>query len=182
MHKISLLEYIYKILTINLIGFGGAPLTVGYYQSFFVDTKAITVEELNQYVALGNVLPGAMSFYVSGLIGYRLFNKKGLIIGVSLCVIPILLITILFYKIILLTGIDFHFLIFLVLPLIIINTFKYLKNLISLNISIVTKTVIFLIALFMLMVLKVSSTNLMVLFVAITFIYSIASRRQNDTI
>ena len=50
---------------INLIGFGGAPLTVGYYEQMFVESEQITLNELNQYVALANLLPGAMSFYVA---------------------------------------------------------------------------------------------------------------------
>ncbi len=169
--KISLFNFWYKVLVINLIGFGGAPLTVGYYQKEFVEPGHITLNELNQYVALANLLPGAMSFYVSGYIGYRLFNKRGLIIGVLTCVIPIMIITLLTYFILQQTNVNLDILIMFVLPLIIVNTYKYALQLIKQQMNPIIKLAIFIITLTLLLLFKISSIQLVVIYLFFITIY-----------
>ncbi len=170
--KISFITFLKKILIINIIGYGGAPLTISYYKEDFVNTNIITNEELNQYVALGNVLPGALSFYLCGYIGNKLFGKKGLTLGVLTCVIPIMLITLVVYNLLKVTKIDFSFLIIVVLPIIIINTIKYLLSLYKAKIDNILKYSMFLISLILLFFFSISSINLVILFLIFIYIFS----------
>ncbi len=155
-------------------------MTIGHYKALFVDTKIITLSQLNQYIALSNVLPGAMSFYISGLIGHQLYGKRGIPVGVSMCVFPIMFLTIIVYNLMMLTGYSFDFLIFIILPIIIVNSFKYFKTLKELEMSNLFKYSVFIISLFLLIVVKISSLNLIILFFGFNIILSYIMRDKED--
>ncbi len=169
--QITIYKFWQKILIINLIGFGGAPLTVGYYQKEFVEPGYISLNELNQYVALANLLPGAMSFYVSGYIGNKLFNKKGLVIGVLTCTIPIMFLTLITYMLLQKSNIDLQILIIFVLPLIIVNTYKYALELLKQKMNYISKIVIFTITLTLLVLFKISSIQLVIIYLLFIIIF-----------
>lgn len=166
----------YNVFIINILGFGGAQMTIGHYKALFVDTKIITLSQLNQYIALSNVLPGAMSLYISGLIGYQLYHKRGIVYGVSMCVFPIMFLTIIVYQLLLLTGINFDFLIYIILPLIIVNSFKYVHTLKELEMGSWFKYSVFIVCIFLLVIVKISSLSLIILFFLVNFILSYLKR------
>lgn len=152
---------------------------ISHFEKEFVESKSITMTELSQYAAIGNILPGPMSFYVSGLIGYKLLHFKGLLAGISTCVFPIMLLSIIVFNLLNYVSFNFDLIIIAVLPIIINNIYGYIKKMIKQQLSSKIKYSLFIISLLLLIIIKITSLQLIILFLLFVIIFNAITKDKN---
>lgn len=163
----NLTNYLLTVAKINYQTFGGASLSTPLYYKYYVDENIIDEQQVSHFLAMANVLPGAMSIYMTGYTGLYLHGKKGMVLGVGVLFIPLIFITIMLYHLLLITNIDLSYLIYIPLPMMTISAYEFVKRTCSKS-----NLNIFLFVLGMIILLFISSLNLIFIFLGISYIYT----------
>lgn len=81
--KISLVEIFFAFLYSGLILLGGGYIILPILQSELVEKRGwLTSDELTDYYAVSQSLPGLIAINISILVGYKLRGKMGVLTGV----------------------------------------------------------------------------------------------------
>ncbi len=171
------LEYSLTILKINYFVLGGATLTTPFYYHYFVTPGIIPEEDINNYLTMANILPGAMSFYMSAYTGLYLYGRIGMILSLSVLIMPITLISIFIFSILNLIPFDLQLLIYISLPIMIIACADYLTKVFKSELDIKPKIVIFSSVLLLLISGLIGSIMLIISFIIIILFLS---QRENN--
>ncbi len=76
--KISLTEIYIEFLKLGIQLLGGGYVIVPLMQKYFIDGKKwLTTEELTEYYALSQSIPGIIAANISTFVGYKLRGKSG---------------------------------------------------------------------------------------------------------
>lgn len=124
----SLSKYLFTVIKINYLVLGGASLTTPFYFQYFVEPGLIPEQEINHYLTMSNILPGAMSIYMTAYTGLYLHGKKGMYLALCVLFIPITLISILVLEFINYLPFDINNLIYVSLPIMIVASIDYVVS------------------------------------------------------
>lgn len=124
----SLSKYLFTVIKINYLVLGGASLTTPFYFQYFVEPGLIPEQEINHYLTMSNILPGAMSIYMTAYTGLYLHGKKGMSLALCVLFIPITLISILVLEFINYLPFDINTLIYVSLPIMIVASIDYVVS------------------------------------------------------
>jgi len=120
-----------KMLKVTFLTFGGGPMSVALYSKEFVNDGYLEQSKLNQFVIMGNVLPGASIIFISGYIGYELRGKVAMLLSILMVSFPIAFLAIFFYYILDSYGVNFYYINLIVMPVLVIITFDYIEKIIA---------------------------------------------------
>lgn len=165
----SLKKYLFTVIKINYLVLGGASLTAPFYFQYFVETDLIPEQEINHYLTMSNILPGAMSIYMTAYSGLYLHGKKGMYLGLAVLFIPITLISILILEFINYLPFDINSLIYISLPIIIVASIDYIISIFKSNLAFKYKYGIFAFALLLLLFTFLGTIPLIVIYIVIIF-------------
>lgn len=168
----NLFKYLWTIIKINYVVLGGASLTTPFYYKYFVDTNIIPEQEINHYLTMGNILPGAMSFYMSAYTGLYLFGYIGAILSLAVLIIPITIIAIITLEFASYLPFDLNLLIYVSLPIMIIACIEFLMKIFKSNLDPRAKYGIFLLSFILLSLSIIGSIKLILIYIFIVFIIS----------
>lgn len=174
----SLFKYLITVLKINYLVLGGASLTTPFYFQYFVDEQIIPEREINHYLAMSNILPGAMSIYMTAYTGLYLHGKKGMYLGLSILFIPIILISILIYKFANLMPFDIKLLWYLSLPIMIIACIDYTVNVFKSELKLKYKLSIFSLTLVVLISALLGTIGLILSYIAVVWTIDFSRRKR----
>lgn len=163
----SLLNYLFTILKINYLVLGGASLTAPFYFRYYVETNIIPEQEINHYLAMSNILPGAMSIYMTAYTGLYLHGKKGMYLGLCILFIPITLLSILILEFASKMPFDLELLMYISLPIMIVACIDYVVNVFKSNIDRKFKYGVFIISLFALSFAILGTIQIILIYIAI---------------
>lgn len=122
----TLSQYFFTVIKINYLVLGGASLTAPFYFRYYVETNIIPEQEINHYLTMSNILPGAMSIYMTAYTGLYLLGKKGMYLGLLILFVPITLISILLLEFANYLPFDINILIYVSLPIMAVAATDYL--------------------------------------------------------
>ena len=159
------LEFSKSILKVIFTSFGGGLLSITAFEREFVETGKIPLDKFNQYVTIGNILPGPVYFYMSSLMGLHFYGVKGCIIGLCLTTFPLGIITLFIYIFLDVVNFDFKIILYCVLPIIIINFLSYFKKLVHLDIKLPIKIIVFLVTMILIVFVKMDVALMLVLYI-----------------
>lgn len=163
----SLYRYLFTVIKINYLVLGGASLTAPFYFQYFVDQELIPEQEINHYLTMSNILPGAMSIYMTAYCGLYLHGKKGMYLGLAILFIPITLISILVLVFINYLPFDINTLIYVSLPIIIVASIDYITTIFKSDLAPKFKFGIFGLALFLLTLTAIGTIQLILIYMVI---------------
>lgn len=173
----SLSKYLITVLKINYLVLGGASLTAPFYYQYYTQKGIIGEEQITNYLAMANILPGAMSIYMTAYTGLHLHGKKGMYLGLSILFIPIILVSILIFEIIRYFPFNLEYLIYISLPIIIVAAIDYLKIVFSSKTSLKLKIITFFLTLFCLLTNIITTIGIIITFVAIMLFFTVKEQR-----
>lgn len=165
----SLPNYLFTVIKINYLVLGGASLTAPFYFQYFVETDLIPEQEINHYLTMSNILPGAMSIYMTAYSGLYLHGKKGMYLGIAVLFIPITLISILLLEFINYLPFDINTLIYVSLPIIIVASIDYLVSIFKSDLSFKFKYGLFAIAMLLLILGIFGTIKLILVYIIVIF-------------
>lgn len=165
-------QFLWTIIKINYVVLGGASLTTPFYYKYFVDTNIIDEENINHYLTMGNILPGAMSFYMSGYIGMHLFGLVGAILGLCALIIPITLIAILTLQFISYLPFDINILLYISLPIMIIACLDYIMKIFKSDLGLSVKIILFALTFFVITFTFIGTISFLLIYIIVIFIIS----------
>ncbi len=165
----SLPQYLFTVIKINYLVLGGASLTAPFYFRYFVEPGLIPEQEINHYLTMSNILPGAMSIYMTAYSGLYLHGKKGMYFGLAILFIPITLISILVFEFINYLPFDINTLIYVSLPIIIVASIDYISSIFKSELLPRYKFGIFTLALLLLSLAVVGTIKLIIIYIIIIF-------------
>lgn len=165
----SLTQYLFTVIKINYLVLGGASLTTPFYFQYYVEPDLIPEQEINHYLTMSNILPGAMSIYMTAYSGLYLHGKKGMYLGLAVLFIPITIISILVLEFINYLPFDINTLIYVSLPIIAVACIDYLINISKSNLAPKFKYGIFGLALILLSLSILGTIQIILIYIIIIF-------------
>jgi len=168
--SISYLKFFLLVLKINVSNFGSGQLAIALYDQEFVTPGYLDELKFDEIALMSNVFPGGVVLYLAGLTGNALFGKKGLFIGVLTTSFVPALLGLGLLKLLTLLPIEIGNVIILILPVLYIVVFEYIKKTFLMKISIMKKMIIFVSGLIVLMVFSLPVIYLIFIFVFIILI------------
>jgi len=83
------IEIFFAFVRVGTFGFGGGQAAIPLIEKEFVDTLGlISIEELVDFIAMGNTLPGPISTKLSVLIGFKVAGVVGAFVGLLGLILP----------------------------------------------------------------------------------------------
>lgn len=168
----SLKQYLFTVIKINYLVLGGASLTAPFYFQYFVEPDLIPEQEINHYLTMSNILPGAMSIYMTAYSGLYLHGKKGMYLGLAVLFIPITLISILVLEFINYLPFDINSLIYISLPIIIVASIDYIITIFKSDLGASAKYGIFAVSLLLLIFTLLGTIQLIIVYIIIIFLFT----------
>lgn len=165
----SLYQYLFTVIKINYLVLGGASLTAPFYFQYFVEQNLIPEQEINHYLTMSNILPGAMSIYMTAYCGLYLHGKRGMILGLTILFTPIIIISILVLEFINRLPFDINSLIYVSLPIIIVASIDYLTTIFKSELAPKFKFGIFAISLLLLTLTMIGTIQLIIIYILVIF-------------
>lgn len=172
----SLLEYLFTVIKINYLVLGGASLTTPFYFTYFVETGLIPEQEINHYLTMSNILPGAMSIYMTAYTGLYLHGKKGMYLALAVLFIPITLISILIFEFINYLPFDINTLIYVSLPIMIVASIDYVISILKSELKPQIKYGLFAIALLALYFALLGTIQIIIIYIIFIWLMSRGDR------
>lgn len=166
----SLKQYLFTVIKINYLVLGGASLTAPFYFQYFVEPELIPEQEINHYLTMSNILPGAMSIYMTAYSGLYLHGKKGMYLGLAVLFIPITIISILILEFINYLPFDINSLIYISLPIIIVASIDYAISVFKSDLPNIFKYGIFGLSLSLLVFTFLGTIQLIVIYIILIFL------------
>lgn len=163
----TITNYILHVIKINYVVFGGASLTTPFYYKYYVDTGIIPETDINNYLTMANILPGAMSFYMTAYTGLFFFGFKGVLIGLTTLLLPIMIITLLVFEFLNYIPFDINLLIYVSLPIMIIASIDFLNKVFKSELDMKFKLSIFGVSFFLLITALTGTIFLILSFILI---------------
>lgn len=81
------LKFLFSMLKIGIIGFGGGTALIPIIYNEVVDTY-VSEGEFEKYATIASVTPGALPVEIASGIGYKLFGRVGMILGALAMALP----------------------------------------------------------------------------------------------
>lgn len=172
----SLTQYLFTAIKINYLVLGGASLTAPFYFQYYVETDLIPEQEINHYLTMANILPGAMSIYMTAYTGLYLHGKKGLYLGLSALFIPIALISILILEVSNFINFDISIIVYISLPIMLVAALDYVKSVMQSPLRIRYKFGLFGLVLLLLTFALLGTIQIILIYI---FVIWLVSRRMN---
>lgn len=172
----SLSNYLFTVIKINYLVLGGASLTAPFYFQYFVETDLIPEQEINHYLTMSNILPGAMSIYMTAYSGLYLHGKKGMYLGIAVLFIPITLISILLLEFINYLPFDVNTLIYISLPIITVASIDYLISIFTSELHPKFKFGLFALAILLLALGIFGTIKLILVYIIIIFFLTVGGK------
>lgn len=163
----SLQQYLFTVLKINYLVLGGASLTAPFYFQYYVEQELIPEQEINHYLTMSNILPGAMSIYMTAYTGLYLHGKKGMYLGLSILFIPITLLSILLLIFINVLPFDINTLIYVSLPIMVVASIDYIASIFKSKLAPIYKFGIFGLALGLLAFAVIGTIQIIIIYIFI---------------
>ncbi|WOO87966.1 chromate transporter [Mollicutes bacterium LVI A0039] len=166
----SLLQYLFTVIKINFLVLGGASLTAPFYYQYYVNKDFIPEQEINHYLTMANILPGAMSIYMTAYTGLYLHGKKGMYFGILVLFVPIILISIILFEIVNILPFDISMLIYISLPIMIVASIDYIISVFKSELSPLTKYGIFFLSMLLLSLSILGTIQIILVYIFIILI------------
>lgn len=175
----TLINYLVTVIKINYLVLGGASLTAPFYFQYYSNKNIIPEQEINHYLTMANILPGAMSIYMTAYTGLYLHGKKGMYLGLAILFIPITLISIIIFQLINVLPFDINMLIYVSLPIMIVASLDYVINIFKSNLNPKIKYGLFFSSMIILALSLLGTIQIIIVYIIIIFIYSKGGRNAN---
>lgn len=173
----NLTQYLITVIKINYVVLGGASLTAPFYFQYYVEKDLIPEQEINHYLAMSNILPGAMSIYMTAYTGLYLHGKTGMYLGLSILFIPITIVSILLLEIINYLPFDINILIYASLPIMTIASIDYIGGIFKSEMRIRYKYGIFGLTLLLLALALLGTIQIILIYIIIILFVSKGGKR-----
>lgn len=168
----TLTQYLVTVIKINYLVLGGASLTTPFYFQYFVEPGHIPEQDINHYLTMSNILPGAMSIYMTAYSGLYLHQKKGMFLGLLILFVPITLASILLLTFINVLPFDIGMLMYVSLPIMIVASIDYIYKIFTSELSRKVKYGIFSLVLVLLALSIIGTIQIIIIYIIIIWLLS----------
>ncbi len=167
----TLKQYLFTVIKINYLVLGGASLTTPFYFQYFVEPGIIPEQEINHYLTMSNILPGAMSIYMTAYTALYLHGKKGMYLALTVLFVPIILISILLLEFASYLPFDINVLIYVSLPVMAVAAIDYVTSVFKSNLLPIYKFGLFTLVLLLLAIGLLGSIQIIIIYIVIIWLY-----------